>query len=97
MKVLFVIIEDCYAGVWGSYGNTICQTPNLDRFTQTAVRFDRAYVQAIACNPSRSTICKTILGRQSTSPTSRPGADTRAEMAALLRAGWKAARPKTAP
>ena len=55
MKVLFVIIEDCYAGVWGSYGNTICQTPNLDRFTQTAVRFDRAYVQAIACNPSRST------------------------------------------
>ena len=54
MNVLFVIIEDCYAGVWGSYGNTICQTPNLDRFTRTAVRFDRAYVQAIACNPSRS-------------------------------------------
>jgi arylsulfatase A-like enzyme len=54
MNVLFVIIEDCYAGVWGSYGNTICQTPNMDRFTQTAVRFDRAYVQAIACNPSRT-------------------------------------------
>lgn len=54
MNVLFVIIEDCYAGVWGSYGNPICRTPNMDRFTQTAVRFDRAYVQAIACNPSRS-------------------------------------------
>ncbi|MDO8540865.1 MAG: sulfatase [Opitutaceae bacterium] len=54
MNVLFIIIEDCYAGVWGSYGNTICQTPNMDRFAQSAVRFDRAYVQAIACNPSRS-------------------------------------------
>ena len=54
MNVLFVIIEDCYAGVWGSYGNTICQTPNMDRFTQKAVRFDRAYVQAVACNPSRT-------------------------------------------
>jgi uncharacterized sulfatase len=54
MNVLFIIIEDCYAGVWGSYGNTICQTPNMDRFSRTAVRFDSAYVQAIACNPSRS-------------------------------------------
>lgn len=54
MNVLFIIVEDCYAGVWGSYGNTICRTPNMDRFTSTAMRFDRAYVQAIACNPSRS-------------------------------------------
>jgi arylsulfatase A-like enzyme len=54
MNVLFIIIEDCYAGVWGSYGNTICQTPNMDRFSRTALRFDSAYVQAIACNPSRS-------------------------------------------
>ena len=54
MNVLFIIIEDCYAGVWGSYGNTICRTPNMDRFSRTAVRFDSAYVQAVACNPSRS-------------------------------------------
>lgn len=54
MNLLFIIIEDCYAGVWGSYGNTICRTPNMDRFSTTAVRFDSAYVQAIACNPSRS-------------------------------------------
>ena len=54
MNVLFVIIEDCNAGVWGSYGNTICQTPNMDRFARTALRFDSAYVQGVACNPSRS-------------------------------------------
>ena len=54
MNVLFLLIEDCYAGVWGSYGNTICKTPNMDRFARTALRFDAAYVQGIACNPSRS-------------------------------------------
>jgi len=54
MNLLFIITEDTNAGVWGCYGNPICKTPNMDRFTQTAVRFDRAYVQAIACNPSRS-------------------------------------------
>jgi len=54
MNLLFIIIEDCYAGVWGSYGNTICKTPNLDRFARTAVQFDAAYVQAVCCNPSRT-------------------------------------------
>ena len=54
MNLLFIIIEDCYAGVWGSYGNTICKTPNLDRFARTATQFDRAYVQAVCCNPSRT-------------------------------------------
>jgi arylsulfatase A-like enzyme len=54
MNVLFIITEDTNAGVFGTYGNTICKTPNMDRFSQIAVRFDRAYVQAIACNPSRT-------------------------------------------
>lgn len=54
MNVLMVIIEDCNAGVWGSYGNPICRTPNMDRFARTAVQFESAYVQATACNPSRS-------------------------------------------
>ncbi len=54
MNVLFIIAEDWNAGTPGCYGNTICQTPNLDRFSRTAVRFDAAYVQAVSCNPSRS-------------------------------------------
>lgn len=54
MNVLFIIAEDWNASTPGCYGNTICKTPNLDRFATTAVRFDRAYVQGIACNPSRS-------------------------------------------
>lgn len=54
MNVLFVIIEDTNAGAIGCYGNTICQTPNLDHFARTAVQFNSAYVQAVSCNPSRT-------------------------------------------
>jgi uncharacterized sulfatase len=54
MNVLFIITEDTNPDVFGCAGNTICKTPNMDRFATTAVRFDRAYVQGIACNPSRS-------------------------------------------
>ena len=54
MNVLFIIAEDWSARTPGCYGNTICKTPNLDKFAKTAVRFDRAYVQGIACNPSRT-------------------------------------------
>lgn len=54
MNVLLIDIEDCNAAALGCYGNPICKTPNLDRFVTTAVRFDRAYVQAVCCNPSRA-------------------------------------------
>lgn len=54
MNVLLIDIEDCNAAALGCYGNPICKTPHLDAFTKTAVRFDRAYVQAVCCNPSRS-------------------------------------------
>ncbi len=54
MSILFINIEDCAANVWGCYGNPICKTPNIDRFAQSAVRFDAAYCQAICCNPTRT-------------------------------------------
>jgi arylsulfatase A-like enzyme len=54
MNVLFIIAEDWSANTPSCYGNPICRTPNLDRFATGAVRFDSAYVQAICCNPSRS-------------------------------------------
>jgi len=54
MNVLFIDIEDCAAKVFGSYGNTICKTPNLDRLAATGVRFDAAHCQGVCCNPSRT-------------------------------------------
>jgi len=54
LNILLIDIEDCNAAALGCYGNPICKTPNLDAFCRTAVRFDRAYVQAVCCNPSRT-------------------------------------------
>ena len=54
MNILLIDIEDCNAAALGCYGNSICRTPHLDRFCKTAVRFDAAYVQAVCCNPSRT-------------------------------------------
>ena len=54
MNILFINIEDCNAGALGCYGNPICRTPHLDRLAATGVRFDAAFVQAVCCNPSRT-------------------------------------------
>jgi len=54
MNVLLIDIEDTNAGALACYGNPICKTPNLDRLAATGVRFDAAYVQAVCCNPSRT-------------------------------------------
>jgi len=53
MNILFINIEDCTAKVWGCYGNSICQTPNIDRLASSGVRFNAAHCQGVCCNPSR--------------------------------------------
>ncbi|MCC6884871.1 MAG: sulfatase-like hydrolase/transferase, partial [Verrucomicrobiales bacterium] len=42
------------------YGHPALRTPHLDRFAKEGLRFDRAYVTASACSPSRASI---ITGR----------------------------------
>jgi arylsulfatase A len=44
---------------WGDlhcYGNTIIETPNLDRFASQGVRFTQFYAGCAVCSPSRSAI-----------------------------------------
>jgi arylsulfatase A-like enzyme len=54
MNVLFLDFEDFSAASLACYGNPICKSPNIDRLAASGVLFERAYVQAVCCNPSRS-------------------------------------------
>jgi len=52
-NVLFITIDDL-RNEMGCYGNPRIQTPHMDRLARRGMRFDRAYVQATFCNPSRT-------------------------------------------
>ncbi|MGD2175031.1 MAG: sulfatase [Candidatus Brocadiaceae bacterium] len=58
--VLFIAIEDVSPHRFGCYGNTVCQTPNIDRFASQNLRFDKAHTNPPCC-PSRTAL---LLGRR---------------------------------
>lgn len=51
-NILFLVADDLRPQL-GCYGVSWMHTPNLDRLAQSAVRFDRHYVQMAVCIPSR--------------------------------------------
>ena len=53
-NILFLISDDLKASVLGCYGDKVCKTPNIDRLAASAMVFDRAYCQGLACAPSRT-------------------------------------------
>ena len=53
-NVLFIISDDLTATALSCYGNTICQTPNIDRLAASGTRFTRALCQGTYCGPSRA-------------------------------------------
>ena len=54
-NVLWIFIEDM--NDWfGCYGHQVVTTPNIDQLTKNGVRFDRAYMPAGVCSPSRSAV-----------------------------------------
>lgn len=52
-NILFIVSDDLTACL-GSYGNEVCQTPNLDRLASEGVQFNKAYCQYPVCGPSRA-------------------------------------------
>ncbi len=50
-NVLLILSDDLRPQL-GCYGDSVVRTPQLDRFAETALRFDRAYVQCAICSPS---------------------------------------------
>ena len=52
-NILLIVSDDLQACL-GCYGNSVCQTPNLDRLASEGVLFERAYCQYPVCGPSRA-------------------------------------------
>ena len=59
-NVVLIIADDMAWDDCGAYGNPKVRTPNIDRLAREGMRFDRAFVTASSCSPSRSSI---ITGR----------------------------------
>lgn len=55
-NIVFIISDDLGAQSLGCYGNTQCQTPNIDALAARGVRFTRTYTQYPVCGPSRAAL-----------------------------------------
>ena len=59
-NLLLIMSDDLKASALPAYGDTICKTPNLDRLAASAMVFDHAYCQGLACSPSRPSMMRSI-------------------------------------
>ncbi len=59
-NVVLIIADDLAWDDCGAFGNPAVKTPNIDKLARGGMRFDRAFVTASSCSPSRSSI---ITGR----------------------------------
>ncbi len=55
-NVLFLLVDDLGWADLGVYGADLHQTPNIDRFAQSGVRFTQAYAASPVCSPTRASI-----------------------------------------
>ena len=55
-NIIFIFTDQHRLSAMGAYGDTPCQTPNLDRLAQQGVRFENTYTVFPVCSPARGTI-----------------------------------------
>ncbi len=55
-NVLFIISDDLTYTALSCYGNTVCETPNIDRLADQGTLFENAHCQSPVCNPSRASM-----------------------------------------
>lgn len=55
-NILIILIDDLGYGDLGCYGNTLIQTPNLDRLASQGIRLTDCYSAGPMCSPSRAAL-----------------------------------------
>ena len=55
-NIVFIMSDDHAVRAVSAYGDSLVDTPNIDRIAAAGVRFDRAYVGNALCGPSRATL-----------------------------------------
>lgn len=55
-NIVFILADDLAWSDLGCYGNTVHETPNIDRLAEDGVRFTQAYAPAPICSASRAAI-----------------------------------------
>jgi len=55
-NIIFILADDLGYGDLGCYGQTIIQTPAIDKLAEDGMRFTHAYAGSTVCAPSRSAL-----------------------------------------
>lgn len=55
-NVLFILVDDLGYSDVACYGNTLHETPNVDRLAREGMRFTDAYAACAVCSPTRASI-----------------------------------------
>jgi arylsulfatase A-like enzyme len=53
---LFILVDDLGWTDLGSFGSPFYETPNIDRFSENAMKFTQAYAACPVCSPTRASI-----------------------------------------
>ena len=53
-NIILLIADDMAWDDCGAYGHKTVRTPNIDRLASEGMRFNRAFLTASSCSPSRS-------------------------------------------
>lgn len=56
MNVVFFLVDDMGWSDLGCYGSTFYETPHIDSFAKSAVKFNQAYAACHVCSPTRASI-----------------------------------------
>ena len=55
-NVVMIVTDELNINCLGCYGNSLVQTPNIDRLARSGVRFQEAYCTMPLCTPSRASM-----------------------------------------